>query len=89
MLRRSNNNIDIAQKLIQDEKKKNFMIEKDSVNLHTFNRKRKLNETFNTQQQAEGEVDAVFNETDSMPTTDRTKTYLRIKISTIIGKNYF
>ena len=86
MLRKSNNNLDTALKLIQEEKKKEFMIDKDSVNLHTFNRKRKLNETYNPQQQPEGEVDAVFNETDSMPTSDRTKTYLRIKISSIIGK---
>jgi hypothetical protein len=72
-------------KHIQEEKKKEYFLAKDTVNLHALNRKRKLNETFNI---PKDEIDAVFNETENMPTTERTKSYLKIKISSIIGKNY-
>ena len=79
-------NYDAALKYIQEQKRKEFFIDKDSVNLHAANRKRKLNENFFTP--SKDEVDAVFNETESMPTTDKTKSYLKIKISSIIGKCY-
>jgi hypothetical protein len=71
-------------KLIHEEKRKEFMLDKDSVNLHTNNRKRKLGDSLFTP--SKDEVDAVFNETENMPTSEKTKTYLRIKISSIIGK---
>jgi hypothetical protein len=64
-------------------KRKEYLIEKDSVNLHSVNRKRKLNETYFVP--PKDEVDAVFNETENMPTGDRTKSFLKIRISSIIG----
>jgi hypothetical protein len=83
-LRRGQGNYDMTMKLIHEDKRKEFMLDKDSVNLHTYSRKRKLGDSIFTP--AKDEVDAVFNETENMPTGERTKSYLRIKISSIIGK---
>ncbi len=62
---------------------------RESVNLHPVNRKRKLNEAYTTNNIYPNEVEAVFIETENMPSTDRTKSYLKIKIFSIIGKNLY
>ena len=68
-------------------RKREFINNKDSVNLHINNRKRKFNETtYFSSPINQNEIDSIFNESENYPGTDKSKSFLKIKISTIIGK---
>ncbi len=71
-------------------RKKEFFLNKDSINFHCNNKKRKYNEPINFSSPGnQNEIDTIFNETENFQTTEKTKSYLKIKISSIIGKFIF
>ncbi len=83
ILGNNHNNIDLALKFIHNEKKKDYFMSKDSVNLHSISRKRKMNE-----RQISPPIDdleEIFREIENIP-LENTRVYLKIKISEVVGK---